>query len=98
MQIKGEASIYKIIKSSNIKKLFKLVCLCILVSTNTMLMSSCSDDDKTTVSIYSTGGKLMMKQTLENGEVNMGNLQPGVYAVQVNTGDKSTTGSTLIRL
>ena len=49
-----------------------------------------------TVSIYATGGRLLMKTT--DTTVNMAGMPSGVYAVQVSTGSKETTGSTLVRL
>lgn len=53
---------------------------------------------RATVSIYGIGGKLVMKKQLVNGTVDLSQLAGGVYAVQLDTGDKETTGSTLIRL
>jgi subtilisin family serine protease len=50
------------------------------------------------VSIYGVDGRLVMKQQLVNGTVDLSQLAGGIYAVQLDTGDKDTTGSTLIRL
>ena len=46
--------------------------------------------------IYSTGGKLVA--TAQGTNVDLSALADGLYVVQLNTGNKETTGSTLIRL
>ena len=46
--------------------------------------------------IYSTDGRLLL--TEQGTSINLSTLPHGVYAVQLNTGNKATTGSTLIRL
>ena len=52
------------------------------------------------VAVYSTGGLLVRTYTLEPGtsSLSLSGLPAGVYAVQLTTSEKSTTGSTLIRL
>lgn len=54
------------------------------------------------VSVFSTSGQMVSKQTLAGGQaeydLDFSMLSRGVYAVQVSTGQPSTTGSTLIRL
>lgn len=49
-----------------------------------------------TLSVYSTDGRLLM--TTHERTISLASLPEGVYAVQVTTGQRSTTGSTLIRL
>ena len=56
-----------------------------------------------TVRVYATDGKLVYTGRLQNNAagqatVSLRHLPGGVYAVQLNTGDRQTTGSTLIRL
>ena len=46
--------------------------------------------------VYSTDGRLLM--STQDTSINLSALPSGVYAVQLNTGSKATTGSTLIRL
>jgi len=46
--------------------------------------------------VYSTDGRLLM--TEQGTSINLSSLPHGVYAVQLNTGSKATTGSTLIRI
>ena len=46
--------------------------------------------------VYSTDGRLLM--TGQGTSINVSGLPHGVYAVQLNTGNKATTGSTLIRV
>ena len=48
------------------------------------------------VRIFSTDGRLLL--TSSDTNIGLERLSHGVYAVQVTTGEKSTTGSTLIRL
>ena len=48
------------------------------------------------VKVFSTDGRLLL--TEQGTSINLSSLPHGVYAVQLNTGNKSTTGSTLIRL
>ena len=55
-------------------------------------------DTEVTVSIYSLNGHLQRRTTTDNGVVDLSDLQPAVYAVQINSDDPSATGSTLIRL
>ena len=54
------------------------------------------------VSVFSTTGQLVSKQRLAGGStdyrLDLSHLPRGVYAVQVTTGEASTTGSTLVRL
>lgn len=50
------------------------------------------------VRIYTADGKLVSQQQLTDGSISLSSLAAGVYAVQVNTGSPTTTGSTLIRL
>ena len=55
------------------------------------------------VRVYATDGKLVYTGSLQNNAagqaaVSLRHLPSGVYAVQLNTGDKKTTGSTLVRL
>lgn len=52
---------------------------------------------KMTFNIYSLEGRMMMTQSGKN-PIDLSRLQPGVYAVQLITDSKWTTGSTLIRL
>lgn len=51
-----------------------------------------------TVSLYAMGGQVALRTQTADGTVDLSHLRPGVYAVQVDTGEASTTGSTLIRL
>lgn len=51
-----------------------------------------------TVSLYAMGGQVVLHTQTANGTIDLSHLRPGVYAVQVDTGEASTTGSTLIRL
>lgn len=51
---------------------------------------------QTELRVYSTDGRLLL--TEKNSSIDLSSLPHGVYAVQLNTGDKATTGSTLIRL
>ena len=50
------------------------------------------------VIVYALSGQEVMRTQTTGGTVSLSNLQPGVYAVQVNTGKAETTGSTLVRL
>ena len=52
---------------------------------------------KMTFNIYSLEGRLMLTQSGKN-PIDLSRLRPGVYAVQLITDSKWTTGSTLIRL
>lgn len=57
--------------------------------------------EKCTVRIYSTDGRLLFTKAenpAANVTISLDSLPQGVYAVQVSTADKQTTGSTLIRL
>ena len=51
-----------------------------------------------TVSLYALGGQVVLHTQTADGTIDLSHLRPGVYAVQVDTGEASTTGSTLIRL
>ena len=51
---------------------------------------------QTELRVYSTDGRLLL--TEQGTSVDLSSLPHGVYAVQLNTGNKATTGSTLIRL
>ena len=51
---------------------------------------------QTELRVYSTDGRLLL--TEKDSSIDLSSLPHGVYAVQLNTGDKATTGSTLIRL
>ena len=53
-------------------------------------------DRQPAVRIFSTDGRLLLTTTATT--VDLSHLPAGVYAVQVTTGQKATTGSTLIRL
>ncbi len=49
--------------------------------------------------VYTTSGVLAGEYTLTgNATINLAHLPAGVYALQLNTGNKATTGSTLVRL
>ena len=52
--------------------------------------------------IFNTSGQLVSTQSLTGGQeeytIDLSSLPRGVYAVQVNTGQPTTTGSTLVRL
>ena len=54
------------------------------------------------IRIFNTSGQLVSTQTLTGGQeeytIDLSSLPRGVYAVQVNTGQPTTTGSTLVRL
>ena len=58
------------------------------------------DSNAGTLTIYSLDGKKMISTNIDanHNEVDMSMLKSGVYAVQLQTGDTKTTGSTLIRL
>lgn len=59
--------------------------------------STLSGSENFTVKIYSTNGRLLL--TANNQSIiSLDHLPQGIYAVQVTTHDKLTTGSTLIRL
>ena len=53
-------------------------------------------DTPVTLTVYSTGGKIMA--TAKATTLNLSSLPNGIYAVQVKSERKETTGSTLIRL
>jgi subtilisin family serine protease len=53
--------------------------------------------DKFTVKIYSTDGRLLLTANNQN-VIGLDHLPQGIYAVQVTTSNRQTTGSTLIRL
>ena len=54
------------------------------------------------ICIFNTSGQLVSSQSLTGGQeeytIDLSSLPRGVYAVQVNTGQPTTTGSTLVRL
>lgn len=54
------------------------------------------------IRIFNTSGQLVSTQSLTGGQeeytIDLSSLPRGVYAVQVNTGQPTTTGSTLVRL
>ena len=54
------------------------------------------------IRIFNTSGQLVSTQSLTGGQeeytIDLSSLPRGVYAVQVNTGQSATTGSTLVRL
>jgi subtilisin family serine protease len=54
------------------------------------------------IRIFNTSGQLVSTQTLTGGQeeytIDLSSLPRGVYVVQVNTGQPTTTGSTLVRL
>ena len=54
------------------------------------------------IRIFNTSGQLVGTQSLTGGQeeytIDLSSLPRGVYAVQVNTGQPTTTGSTLVRL
>ena len=54
-------------------------------------------DTHFTVRIYATDGRLLHTAT-DQTAIGLHHLPAGIYAVQLNTGERSTTGSTLIRL
>ena len=51
-----------------------------------------------TVTIYAIGGQSVLRAHPTDGTVDLSSLRPGIYAVQVDSGEAATTGSTLIRL
>jgi len=51
----------------------------------------------TSLEVYTTGG-LLVASAKGQTTIDLSKLPSGVYAVQLNTGDRATTGSTLIRL
>lgn len=54
--------------------------------------------DCATISIYHLNGQLLKRVDITDGTVDLSTLSSGVYAVQMDTRDSRTTGSTLIRL
>jgi len=49
--------------------------------------------------VYTTSGVLVGEYALtDNATIDLSHLSAGVYALQLNTGNKATTGSTLVRL
>lgn len=54
--------------------------------------------DVAAVNLYAMGGQVALRTQTADGTVDLSHLRPGVYAVQVDTGEASTTGSALIRL
>lgn len=51
-----------------------------------------------TVTVYALGGQVVERMHITDGTANLSGLRPGVYAVQIDTGETQTTGSTLVRL
>ncbi len=53
-----------------------------------------------TVTVYTTDGRLIRQHIMTPGtdHVSLSDLSRGVYIVQLNTGDRRTTGSTMIRV
>ena len=51
-----------------------------------------------TITVYSIGGQPVLRAQPTDGTVDLSSLRPGIYAVQVDSGEAATTGSTLIRL
>ncbi len=57
------------------------------------------DDASAQLKVYTTAGVLADEYSFEgNATINLSHLPAGVYALQLNTGRKATTGSTLVRL
>ena len=58
------------------------------------------DNSAYTVTVYSTDGKLIksIKSTDSCVSIDLGAVPTGVYAVQLNTSERRTTGSTLVRI
>ena len=54
--------------------------------------------DVAAVNLYALGRQVVLHTQTADGTIDLSHLRPGVYAVQVDTGEASTTGSTLIRL
>ena len=61
------------------------------------LLFSAQPAERFSVRLYSTDGRLVLTASNQT-TINMSHLPSGVYAVQINTGSRRTTGSTLIRL
>jgi hypothetical protein len=51
-----------------------------------------------TITVYAIGGQSVLRAHPTDGTVDLSHLRPGIYAVQVDSGEAATTGSTLIRL
>jgi subtilisin family serine protease len=51
-----------------------------------------------TITVYTIGGQPILRAQPTDGTVDLSSLRPGIYAVQVDSGEAATTGSTLIRL
>lgn len=68
------------------------------LTVNGDLKSVAGDLKSPMVKVYSTDGKIVYTGSLEGNTVSLHHLPSGIYAVQLNTGDRKTTGSTLIRL
>ena len=54
------------------------------------------DDSRVSISIYAMSGEKVLD--VRGTTVDVSRLSRGIYAIQLNTGDKATSGSTLIRL
>jgi len=67
----------------------------ISLSSKTLILGGISE---ATVKIYTISGTLVQTTTTTDGTIDLSSLSAGVYAVQINTADPSTTGSTLIRI
>lgn len=50
------------------------------------------------VTVYAMGGEVVLHTTLNDGTADLSRLRPGVYAVQIDTHEAQTTGSTLVRI
>jgi len=54
------------------------------------------------IRVYSTSGQLLLSRDFQGGseqyQLDLSSLQRGVYAIQVDTHERSTTGSTLVRI
>lgn len=51
-----------------------------------------------TIRVYDLSGRLVVQGALQAGHFSLQGVNSGIYAVQLNTGDAKTTGSTLIRI
>ena len=60
-------------------------------------LSELCDGNRFTVKIYSTDGRLLLTANNQS-DISLDHLPQGIYAVQVTTPHRQTTGSKLIRL
>ena len=69
---------------------------------NKLLTIAFTDEDDCSgeLRIYSTCGQEMMRIRIKNNfqQIDLSQLNSGIYAIQLNTGNKLTTGSSLIRI